>query len=85
MDHLIFVRKAYIPNFRPLVPFLHVKKFVVGGGWVLNWILVLRFGPNLELRLEAGPSLTIIYFSPRRCAQIKKNLFSESCWERPKT
>ena len=34
MDHLIFVRKAYIPNFRPLVPFLHVKKFVVGGGWV---------------------------------------------------
>ena len=59
MDHLIFVRKAYIPNFRPLVPFLHVKKFVVvGGGWVLNWILVLRFGPNLELRLEAGPSLT---------------------------
>ena len=67
MDHLIFVRKAYIPNFRPLVPFLHVKKFVVGGGWwggggwwVLNWILVLRFGPNLELRLEAGPSLTIL-------------------------
>ena len=33
------------------------QKFVVGG-WVLNWILVLRFGPNLELRLEAGPSLT---------------------------
>ena len=32
MDHLIFVRKAYIPNFRPLVPFLHVKK--VCGGWV---------------------------------------------------
>ena len=31
MDHLIFVRKAYIPNFRP---FLHVKKFVVVGGWV---------------------------------------------------
>ena len=27
--------EAYIPNFRPLVPFLHVKKFVVvGGGWV---------------------------------------------------
>ena len=27
-------------NFRPLVPFLHVKKFVgVGGGWVLK----LRF------------------------------------------
>ena len=35
MNHLIFVRKSYIPNFRPLVPFLHVKKFVVvGGGWV---------------------------------------------------
>ena len=31
-----FVRKPYIPNFRPLVPFLHVKKFVVGGGWVLK-------------------------------------------------
>ena len=30
MDHHIFVRKAYILNFRPLVPFLHVKKFVVG-------------------------------------------------------
>ena len=37
MDQLIFVRKAYIPNFRPLVPFLHVKKFVVvGGGSALN-------------------------------------------------
>ena len=33
MDHLIFVRKAYITNFRPLVPFFHVKMFVVGG-WV---------------------------------------------------
>ena len=32
IDHLIFVRKAYIPNFRPLVPFHHGKKFVVGGG-----------------------------------------------------
>ena len=29
LDRLIFVRKAYIPNFRPLVPFLHVEKFVV--------------------------------------------------------
>ena len=46
MDHLIFVRKAYIPNFRPLVPFLHVKKFVVGG-WVLKWILVLSLDPSL--------------------------------------
>ena len=34
MNHLIFVRKAYIPNFRPQVPFLHVKKFVGGGLWV---------------------------------------------------
>ena len=47
MDHLLFVRKAYIvPNFRPLVPFLHVKKFVVGG-WVLKWILVLSLDPSL--------------------------------------
>ena len=30
LDRLIFVRKAYIPNFRPLVPFLHVEKFLVG-------------------------------------------------------
>ena len=50
MDHLIFVRKAYIPNFRPLVPFLHVKKFVVVGGCVgaKTWILVLSFIPNLN-------------------------------------
>ena len=32
LDHHIFVRKAYIPNLIPLVPFLHVEKFVVGGG-----------------------------------------------------
>ena len=51
MDQLIFVRKAYIPNFRPLVPFLHVKKFVVVGGWwvgVKTWILVLSFKPKLN-------------------------------------
>ena len=47
-DHLIFVRYDYIPNFRPPVPSLHVKKFVVGGwvgGWVgvKSWILVLSF------------------------------------------
>ena len=45
MDHLIFLRKAYILNFRPLVPFLHVKKFVVGG-WVGGgggWVLKLGF------------------------------------------
>ena len=39
LDHLIFVSKPYIPNLRPLGPFLHVEKFVVvvvvgGGGWV---------------------------------------------------
>ena len=35
MNHLIFVRKAYIPNFRPPVPFLDVKKFEVVGGWMV--------------------------------------------------
>ena len=34
MNHLIFVRKAYMLNRSPIVPFLHVKKFVVGVGWV---------------------------------------------------
>ena len=51
MDHLIFVRKAYIPNFRPLVPFLHVKKCVVVGGWwvgVKTCILVLSCNPKLN-------------------------------------
>ena len=36
LDLLIFVRKVHIPNLGLLVPFLHVKKFVVvvgGGGW----------------------------------------------------
>ena len=36
MTHLIFVGKAYIPNFRPLLPYLHVKKFLLGGGRVLK-------------------------------------------------
>ena len=35
LDHLIFVRKAHIPNLRLLVPFLPPEKFVVGGGWVV--------------------------------------------------
>ena len=51
MNHLIFARKAYIPNFRPLVPFLPVKKFVVVGGWVVGvktWILVLSCKPKLN-------------------------------------
>ena len=28
-DFLIFVRKAYLQNLIPLVPFLHVEKFVM--------------------------------------------------------
>ena len=46
MNHLLFVRKAFIPIFRPIVPFLHVKKFVVVG--VKTWILVLSFEPKLN-------------------------------------
>ena len=61
LDHIILVRKAYITNFRPLVPSLHVKKFVVGGCrstafmvaqhglyGVKTWILVLSFRPKLN-------------------------------------
>ena len=49
MDYLIFGRKACIANFIPLVPFLHVKKFVVGGGGGCSkWILVLSFRPKLN-------------------------------------
>ena len=40
-----FVMKPYVPNFRPLVPFLYVKKFVVG---VKTWILVLSFKSKLN-------------------------------------
>ena len=36
----LIIRKAHIPNLRPQVPFLHVKKLVVGGGW---WVLKLEF------------------------------------------
>ena len=46
MDHLIFVRKAYKPNIRPLLPFLHVEKFVVGGGWVVG--VKVDFSVKLE-------------------------------------
>ena len=45
MDHHIFVRKAYIPNFIPLVPFLHVKKFMVVGGW---WVLDFSVKPKIK-------------------------------------
>ena len=50
MNHLVFVSKACVPNFRLLAPFLHVKKFVVGGWWVgvKTWILVLSFKPKLN-------------------------------------
>ena len=53
----IYIRKAYIPNLRPLGPLLHVEKFVwvvVGGWWwvVCKVILVFRFGPNLGLKTE---------------------------------
>ena len=41
MNHLIFVRKAYMLNRLPLVPFLHVEKFVVGGGG--GWVLKVDF------------------------------------------
>ena len=59
MNHLIFVRKAYMPNFRPLVPFLHAKKFVVVGGWLLGvktWILVLSFKPKLN-KMKTAPKI----------------------------
>ena len=36
VDHLINVSKGHIPNLRPLGTLLHVKKFVVGGGWVVG-------------------------------------------------
>ena len=43
------LRKAYIPNLRPLGPLLHVEKFMVGGWWVVvvvcKAILVITLGP----------------------------------------
>ena len=48
LDHLIFVSKPYIPNLRPLGPFLHVEKFVVGGGWWWWWwVLKVNFSVKL--------------------------------------
>ena len=51
MDRLIYVSKAYIPNFGPLGPLLHIEKFVGGGGgWVVvvvcKAILVITLGPS---------------------------------------
>ena len=51
MGHIILVRKAYIPNFIPLITFLYVKKFVVG---VKTWILVL------SLRYKLNNSLIVV-------------------------
>ena len=52
LDHLIFVGKADIQNLRLLVPFLHVKRFmVVGGWWVLKLILVLSFKPKVNNKI----------------------------------
>ena len=44
LDLLIFVSKPYIPHLRPLGPFLHVEKFVVGGWW---WVLKVNFSVKL--------------------------------------
>ena len=47
MDRLIYVSKAYIPNFGPLGPLLHVEKFVVvGGGWMV--VVETDFSVKLE-------------------------------------
>ena len=54
MDHLIFVRKAYIPNFRPLILFLHVKK-VCGGWWVGGWM-----GVKVDFSVKLRPKLNNI-------------------------
>ena len=49
---LVFVSKAYIPNWMPLLRFHHLETFVVvGGWWCLNENLVIGFGPNLGLAL----------------------------------
>ena len=44
MNYLIFVRKSYKPNSRPLVHFLHFGKVVVGGG---GWVLKADFSVKL--------------------------------------
>ena len=50
MNPPIFVRKAFIPNFRHPVSFLHAKKFMVGGWWVgvKTCFLVLSLKPKLN-------------------------------------
>ena len=62
MDHIILVRQAYIPNFIPLVPSLHVKKFVVG-------VLVLSFRPKLNKISTIICSLFLILFC-QLCFQL---------------
>ena len=62
IDHLILVRYAYIPNFRPLASCLHVKKFVVVG-----LILMLSFRPK---------GFELIKHTLRVCRQFLKSLDS---------
>ena len=70
MLHESFVVKAYILNFRPLVPFLHVKKFVVGGGWVLKWILVLSLDPSLTIISVRIDKTKILVRMPLEISQL---------------
>ena len=64
--HLIYVRKPYIPNLRPLGPPLHVEKFVWWWWWVVvvvvvcKVILVFRFGPRLGLKWKTWAKLNNI-------------------------
>ena len=43
---LIFVTKVNIPNLNILPCLEPFQKFVVGGGWWVNPILVFSFGPS---------------------------------------
>ena len=42
LDYLIFVSKVYIPDLRPLVPSVHVKKFVVVGALKVDFSVKLE-------------------------------------------
>ena len=65
------MRKAYIPNFRTHVPFLHEENLFVVGGWVggwLWWMLKVDFGvkPN-----SASPLLYFeCWFQMQKVCQI---------------
>ena len=58
MDHLIFVRKAHIPNLRLLVPFLHETKFVVVVG-----VKVKRVQLEMKISGKINFSSNIVLFS----------------------